>query len=1128
MLLMSLMKKVARKHGFIVLLHEKPFAGINGSGKHCNWSLSTDTGVLLHAPGKTPESTLRFVTFIVETLMGVYRHNGLLKASIMSATNAHRLGANEAPPAIISSFLGKQLSELLDHIEQSDSEDDFIMAGKQGLKMDIPEIPELMIDNTDRNRTSPFAFTGNRFEFRAVGSEANCASAMIALNSAVAEALTDFKARVDALIAQGEDRMKAIVSVLREDITACKPIRFDGNGYSEEWVEEARRRGLDCETSCPVIFDNYLSESSVRMFTSLGVMTRKELEARNEVKWGDLHEEDSDRGPRHGRPHHEPHHPRGHPLPSMLLKNVQSMRAVFPAEKAEKLSSRNMKIIEDIAERTQAIEQGVEELVNARKVANRIADEREGRRLPRHGGAEDGGHPLPHRQTGALRQRRASGRSRSIASSSSSGNARAQLYFFPSLFPGLAGTPRRAPSRFVSPPGHFSFWHAICTDTVKRILKTHITIMEKKGNIGVTTENIFPVIKQFLYSDHEIFLREMVSNAVDATQKMKTLASAGDFSGDLGDLSVRVTLDEQAGTLTISDRGIGMTAEEIDKYINRIAFSGVTDFLDKYKDKAEAIIGHFGLGFYSAFMVSKKVEIVTKSWREGSHAVRWTCDGSPEYTIDEVEKADRGSDIILHIDDDSKNYLRSPPSSSCSRSTASLWPCPWSSARRRSGRTASRSIPTRTTSSTASSPSAEVAVVAQGRGLQEVLPHPLPHERRPPVPDPPQRRLPLHAHRHPLLPAHQVQHRAPAQQDPALLQPGLRHRPRRGHRPRVPHAAPRRHRLSRHPAQRQPQLPPSDANVKKISTYITKKVADRLSSIFKENRKEYEEKWDDLKLFINYGMLSERDAFYDRAKDFALMKDTEGKYFTFDEYRTLIKDNRTDKDGNLVYLYAVNKEEQYTYIEAAKAKGYSVLLCDGELDVPTVSLLEQKLEKSHFVRVDSDTVDRLIAKDEVHELTLSQDERDNLSEAFRSRDAPSRQDRVWRRGPGPWRDGPADRDHAERVDAPHEGHEPLPAGHGLLWRMPDSYMLVLNADHPLIKQILADETAATAETMKPVLSEIKGQEARLAALRQARRTRSPRKSPRPTRTTFPGRRRPWRTSAARSAGSLPTMPRTTP
>ena len=377
MLIMALMRKVARNHGFRVLLHEKPFKGVNGSGKHNNWSLGTDTGILLHAPGKLPEENLRFITFVVNTLMAVYRHNGLLKASISSATNAHRLGANEAPPAIISSFLGKQLSQVLEHIEESTKDDLVSLSGKQGMKLDIPQIPELMIDNTDRNRTSPFAFTGNRFEFRAVGSEANCASAMIALNSAVAEALTDFKARVDALIAQGEDRMKAIVSVLREDITACKPIRFDGNGYSEEWVEEARRRGLDCETSCPVIFDNYLSESSVRMFTSLGVMTRKELEARNEVKWetytkkiqiearvmGDL--------------------TMNHIIPvathyqSMLLKNVQSMRAVFPAEKAEKLSSRNMKIIEDIAERTQAIEQGVEELVNARKVANRIADERE-------------------------------------------------------------------------------------------------------------------------------------------------------------------------------------------------------------------------------------------------------------------------------------------------------------------------------------------------------------------------------------------------------------------------------------------------------------------------------------------------------------------------------------------------------------------------------------------------------------------------------------------------------------------------------------------------------------------------------------------------------------------------------
>ena len=377
MLLMSLMKKVARKHGFRVLLHEKPFAGINGSGKHNNWSLSTDNGVLLYAPGKTPEDNLRFVTFIVETLMGLYRHNGLIKASIMSATNAHRLGANEAPPAIISSFLGTQLTELLDHIENSNNDNLFAMAGKQGMKLDIPEIPELLIDNTDRNRTSPFAFTGNRFEFRAVGSEANCASAMISLNTAVAEALTLFKQRVDALIAEGQTPTSAIINVLREDIKTCKPIRFDGNGYSDEWVEEAKKRGLDCETSCPVIFDNYLSPESITMFEQLNVMTRKELEARNEVKWdtytkriqiearvmGDL--------------------TMNHIIPvathyqSQLAKNVHNMRNIFPAEKIDRLCGRNMKIIEEIAERIQIIEQGVEDLVEARKVANKIENERE-------------------------------------------------------------------------------------------------------------------------------------------------------------------------------------------------------------------------------------------------------------------------------------------------------------------------------------------------------------------------------------------------------------------------------------------------------------------------------------------------------------------------------------------------------------------------------------------------------------------------------------------------------------------------------------------------------------------------------------------------------------------------------
>ena len=384
MLLMSVMKRVARKHGFRVLLHEKPFAGINGSGKHNNWSLSTDNGILLHAPGKTAEANLRFATFIVETLMGVYKHNGLLKASIMSATNAHRLGANEAPPAIVSSFLGKQVSELLDHIEKADKEDILAMAGKQGLKMDIPEIPELLIDNTDRNRTSPFAFTGNRFEFRAVGSEANCASAMIALNSAVAEALVNFKKRVDAKIPEYEKKLAgtdhsatfhAIIDVLRENIKTCKPIRFDGNGYSDEWVIEATKRGLDVEKSCPKIFERYLDPESIEMFESLGVMTKKELEARNEVKWetytkkiqiearvlGDLS--------------------MNHIIPvathyqSKLLKNVDSVSNAFAVDKAEKLNARNLKIIEEIAERTSAIEKGVEDLVNARKLANKIEDE---------------------------------------------------------------------------------------------------------------------------------------------------------------------------------------------------------------------------------------------------------------------------------------------------------------------------------------------------------------------------------------------------------------------------------------------------------------------------------------------------------------------------------------------------------------------------------------------------------------------------------------------------------------------------------------------------------------------------------------------------------------------------------
>ena len=377
MLIMSLMRKIARNHGFRVLLHEKPFKGVNGSGKHNNWSLGTDDGILLMSPGKTTEENLRFITFVVNTLMAVYRHNGLLKASIMSATNAHRLGANEAPPAIISSFLGTQLSRVLDHIEESSTDELISLGGKHGMKLDIPQIPELLIDNTDRNRTSPFAFTGNRFEFRAVGSEANCASAMIALNTAVAEQLVIFKEKVDALIEQGEPKISAIIQVVRHFIKECKPIRFDGNGYSDEWKEEAKRRGLDCETSCPLIFDRYLTPESIRMFESTGVMTQKELEARNEVKWemytkkiqiearvlGDL--------------------VMNHVVPvaieyqTKLIDNVYKLKELFPQEEANKLSAENIAIIKEIAEHTSYIKEHVDTMVEARKVANKIADERE-------------------------------------------------------------------------------------------------------------------------------------------------------------------------------------------------------------------------------------------------------------------------------------------------------------------------------------------------------------------------------------------------------------------------------------------------------------------------------------------------------------------------------------------------------------------------------------------------------------------------------------------------------------------------------------------------------------------------------------------------------------------------------
>ena len=506
----------------------------------------------------------------------------------------------------------------------------------------------------------------------------------------------------------------------------------------------------------------------------------------------------------------------------------------------------------------------------------------------------------------------------------------------------------------------------------------------QKGNIGVTTENIFPVIKKFLYSDHEIFLREMVSNAVDATQKLKTLAQKGDFKGELGDLTVHISLDEKAGTLTISDRGIGMTEEEIDKYINQIAFSGVTDFLDKYKDSANAIIGHFGLGFYSSFMVSKKVEIITRSYQDGAKAVKWSCDGSPEFTIEEVEKADRGSDIVLYIDDDCKEFLEKQKIQSLLDKYSKFMAVPIAFGKKQEWKDGKMQD------------TDEDNIINSVEPLWTKAPSSLKDEDYKtfyrtlyPMQDEPLFWIHLNVD-YPfnltgILYFPRIKSNIELQRNKIQLYcnqvfvtdqvEGI-----------VPEFL-----TLLHGVIDSPDIPlnvsrsylQSDANVKKISTYITKKVADRLASIFKEDRKGYEEKWDDLKIFINYGMLSE-ESFYDRAKDFALFKDVEGKYFTFDEYKTLIKDNQTDKDGNLIYLYATNKEEQYSYIEAAKQKGYSVLLMDGQLDAPSVGMYEQKFEKSRFTRVDSDIIDRLIVKEDAKAVELTDDERDSLSQTFRS------------------------------------------------------------------------------------------------------------------------------------------------
>ena len=616
----------------------------------------------------------------------------------------------------------------------------------------------------------------------------------------------------------------------------------------------------------------------------------------------------------------------------------------------------------------------------------------------------------------------------------------------------------------------------------------------QKGNIGVTTENIFPVIKKFLYSDHEIFLREMVSNAVDATQKLKTLSQKGDFKGETGDLTIHVILDEKAGTLTISDRGIGMTEEEIDKYINQIAFSGVNDFLDKYKDNANAIIGHFGLGFYSAFMVSKKVEIVTRSYKDGAKAVKWSCDGSPEFTIEDTDKAERGSDIILYIDDDCKEFLEKQKIEGLLQKYCKFMAVPvafgkkqeWSSDEKKMVDTEEDNIINNVEPLWTKTPS--TLKDEDYKSFYQTL-YPMQDE--------------------PLFWIH-------LNVDYPFNLTGILYFPRIKSNielqrnkiqlycnqvfvtDQVEGIVPEFLTLL-HGVIDSPDIPlnvsrsylQSDANVKKISTYITKKVADRLASIFKENRKDYEEKWDDLKIFINYGMLSD-ESFYDRAKDFAMLKDVDGKHFTFEEYRTLIKDNQTDKDGNLIYLYATDKEEQYTYIEAAKTKGYSVLLMDGQLDAPCVSMYEQKFPNDdkdnkggvRFTRVDGDIIDRLIVKDDVKKSELTDDERDNLSQTFSSQMPQIDKTQF----------------HVS-VEAMGESNQPVlitqseymrrmkemsrfQPGMSFYGEMPDTYNLVLNSDHPLLKQVLTNVAENTAEALKPVDSELKGLNARLQVLNQ--------------------------------------------
>ena len=592
----------------------------------------------------------------------------------------------------------------------------------------------------------------------------------------------------------------------------------------------------------------------------------------------------------------------------------------------------------------------------------------------------------------------------------------------------------------------------------------------QKGNIGVTTENIFPIIKKFLYSDHEIFLRELVSNAVDATQKLKTLASKGEFKGEMGDLTVKVSLN--ADTITISDRGIGLTAEEIEKYINQIAFSGANDFLEKYKDDANAIIGHFGLGFYSAFMVAKKVEIITKSYREDAQAVKWTCDGSPEFTIEDVEKTDRGSDIILYIDDDCKEFLEEARISALLTKYCRFLPIPVAFGKKKEWKdgkqveTNEDNIINETYPLWTRKP-VELKDEDYKKFYQELYP----------MADEPLFWIHLNVD-YPfnltgILYFPKIKSNIELQRNKIQLYcnqvyvtdsvEGI-----------VPDFL-----TLLHGVIDSPDIPlnvsrsylQSDSNVKKISTYISKKVSDRLQAIFKNNRKEFEEKWDDLKIFINYGMLTQED-FYEKANKFALLKDTDGKYYTYEEYQSLIKDNQTDKDGNLIYLYSNNMDEQYSYIDAAKNRGYNILLMDGQLDVAMISMLEQKFEKSRFTRVDSDVIDRLIAKEEHKEANLESNQREILSSVFRSQLPQIKKVEFNVETQALGENGaPIMITQSEYMRRMKEMAN-IQAGMSFYGEMPNMYNLVLNADHKLVKQVLTDADNSCKAALEPIESEM--------------------------------------------------------